>query len=328
MDNFATKKAILDKIKEYDKIIIGRHFRPDGDAVGSTMGLARIIRASFPEKTVNVVNEDFSDYVSFIGDETQAFEDSYYEDALFIAIDTSTTARFSNKKFGLCKELIKIDHHIEDEHYGDISWVEDFRASASEMIVDFYITFKDELTMTKEAATALFTGIATDSGRFRFDSVSGDTMRLSGALIDMGIDTEWIYSNLYLEPFENFKFQSFIYSIMHMTENGVLYIHVTREMQKEWNVSYEEASNSVSLMNSVKGSPIWIAFIDDPFGPDIRVRLRSRFFPVNEIASKYSGGGHANACGATVHNEEELNALISDADAYLKEMKEKNTNWM
>lgn len=319
-------QSILDKIKEYNRIIIFRHKRPDGDAVGSTKGLAGILRASFPEKKIHLINSDYADYVSFLGDEDKDIDDSLYAEALGIVIDTGTTDRISNKKFELCREIIKIDHHIDRTPYGDISWVEEERSSACEMIVHFYDTFRDELKITPEAAKALYTGMVTDSGRFRFSSVSGDTMRLAGVLLDVGIDTDTLFANLYLKEFNSLKFQAYVYKKMKITNEGVVYLHVTRKMKKKFKLSNEEASTAVSFMDSIKGSPIWIAFID---GDDaIRVRLRSRFVKISDVAEKYRGGGHAMAAGATVYSKKEMKALIADADATLKEFKASGEAWL
>ena len=120
-------KTILEKIKEYNRIIIFRHKRPDGDAVGSTKGLREILRISFPQKEIYLCNTDYSDYVAFLGDEDGELSDELYTDALGIVIDTATAARISNPKYALCKELIKIDHHIPIETYGDHQWVEEER---------------------------------------------------------------------------------------------------------------------------------------------------------------------------------------------------------
>ena len=208
-----------------------------------------------------------------------------------------------------------------------INWVEEERSSACEMIADFYNTFKDELKIDTEAATYVFCGMVTDSGRFRFRSVSGETMRLAGMLLDMGIDVDTLYANLYMKDFEQFKFESYVYEKMSITENGVAYIYVDKEMQDKFGLSQESASASVSYLDSIKNSLIWLAFIDNGDG-SIRVRLRSRFVTVNSIGEKYNGGGHACAAGATVYSEEEMQALIADADARLKEYKENNEGWL
>lgn len=325
--NLEAMRAILDKIKAYDKIVIFRHFRPDGDAVGSTRGLGGILRLSFPEKDVRYCNDDFSEYISFLGDETEQPSDEFLAEALGIVIDTATLARVSSKKFALCRELIKIDHHIPIENYGDLHWVEEERSSASEMIAAFYDTFRDELKIDTETATCIYTGMVTDSGRFRFRSVSGDTMRLAGMLIDCGVDLDHLYARLYMRDFDSFKFQSFVYANMRITENGVAYVHITSAIRKRFGLSYEEASNCVSYMDTIKGSLIWLAFIDADNG-DIRVRLRSRFVTVSELAEQYRGGGHACAAGATVYSANEMQELIDKADLRLKEYKENNEDWL
>ena len=326
-DNSEIKQQILSKIKEYDRIIIGRHIRPDGDAVGSTNGLASILKETFPKKEIYVVNEDYSDYVGFLDDDKTVLSDEMYENSLFIAVDTANVERLSNTKYNLSKEIIKIDHHVDIAPFGNISWVEDERSSACEMIADFVMTVP-ELKMTKRAAECLFTGMVTDSGRFRFSSTTGDTMRIAGFLLDYKLDLETIYAHLYLDEFDYLKFQAFVFGEIKRTESGVAYIYVTKKMQEDWHLSNEDASNVISLLNSIKGSIIWIAFIENPFNDDIRVRLRSRFVTINKLAEKYSGGGHEMAAGATVHSEEEMNALILDADKLSKSYKAANTGWM
>lgn len=325
--NFETKKAILDKIKEYGKIIIFRHKRPDGDATGSTKGLHRILQLTYPDKEILLQNCDFSDYMSFLGGEDEPRGAEYYADALGIVIDTATSARISNQEFTACREVIKIDHHIPVESYGAINWVEEERSSACEMIADFYATFKDELKIDTQAATYIYCGMVTDSGRFRFRSVSGETMRLAGMLLDLGIDVDTMYANLYMKDFNNFKFEAYVYGKMKLTENGVAYMIVDKKMQERFGLSQEDASASVSYLDSIKGSLIWLAFIENDDG-SIRVRLRSRFVTVNSIAEKYSGGGHACAAGATVYSKAEMKRLIADADARLKEYKENNEGWL
>lgn len=326
--NINAARDVLETIKKYDKIIIFRHFRPDGDAVGSTKGLGRILQLSFPEKEVILQNCDFSDYLAFLGAEDDMRDDEYYKDALGIVIDTATAARVSNQKFSLCREVIKIDHHIDVEAYGNLNWVEEERSSACELIAAFYYALRDELKIDIEAATYLYAGLVTDSGRFRFRSVSGDTMRLAGMLLDQGVNTDILYANLYMKEFEEFKFEGFVLNNIQITENGVAYIHITKDVMAEYGITYEQASASVSYMDSIKNSLIWLAFIDSDKGDEIRVRLRSRFVTVNQIAEKYEGGGHACASGATVHSKEQMAELIALADKTLGEYKATNEGWL
>lgn len=318
--------TILNKIKEYNKIIIFRHFRPDGDAIGSTKGLQRILKLTYPEKTVLLINNDYADYLKFLGGEDEKIADEEYADALGIVLDTATPNRVSNQKFTLCREVIKIDHHIPVETYGDYQWVEEERSSTCEMIAHFYDTFSDELKIDTEAATYIYAGMVTDSGRFRFRDVSSETMRLAGVMLKNNINTDVLFANLYLKEFSEFKFESYAHKKMKMSENGVVSLFVSKAMQKKLGLTSEQASASVSFMDSIKGSLIWIAFIEGE--NEIRARLRSRFVTISELANEYRGGGHACAAGATLKSKAEMKELLRKADALLGEYKANNEGWL
>ena len=326
--NYETKKQILNKIKEYNRIMLFRHVRNDGDCVGATKGLKRIIQLTWPEKEVYLIDDDAAEYLKFLGPDDSHVSDELYADALGIVLDTASEGRISNKKYILCKELIKIDHHIPLENYGCIQWVEEHRSSCCEMVVDFYRTFP-ELTLDSEGATYLYTGMVTDSGRFKYEGVNGETLRCAAALLDIGIDTETLYAQLYLDTYESLKFTAYVYEKMQMTENGVAYIFVDKAMQKQFHLTLEQASACISDLDSIRGCIAWIAFIETGDEKDtIRVRLRSRFVHINSVAEKYRGGGHACASGSTLYGKDEIALLLRDADAHVKAYKETHEGWL
>ncbi len=325
--NQKVKENILQKIKQYDKIFIFRHVRNDGDCVGATKGLKAILQASFPQKKVYLIDEDTAQYLAFMGPEDAPVPQEEYRDALGIVLDTASVQRISNPNYANVAELIKIDHHIPVEPYGDIMWVEEERSSCCEMIVDFYRSFPEELVLTQEAATHLYTGMVTDSGRFKYTGVTGETLRNAAVLLDKGVDTETLFARLYLEAFEYLKFKAYIYEKMCVTENGVAYIYVDKAMQEKFNLTQEQASAVVGNLDSIRGCICWMALIDNPDG-SVRVRLRSRFVKISDLAEKYHGGGHACASGASVYSEEERLQLIADADALVKEYKETHEGWL
>ena len=171
--------------------------------------------------------------------------------------------------------------------------------------------------------------MVTDSGRFKYDGVTGETFRLAGILLDQKINTEWLFANLYLDEFDQLKFKSHVYNVMKITENGVAYIHIDQAMKEEFNLSMEDASASISYLDSIKGCLAWLAFIDSNNEDGaIRVRLRSRFVPINTVAENYRGGGHAYASGATLYSTDEIDALIKDTDKIIKEYKETHDGWL
>ena len=327
--NYEIKLQILNKIKENERIMLFRHVRTDGDCIGATKGFKRIIELSWPGKEVYLIDADQAEYLRLMGPEDEEVAEELYKDALAIVLDTASESRISNKKYTLCKEVIKIDHHIPVESYGSLNWVEEERSSCCEMIVDFYRTFESELKLDSIGATHLYTGMVTDSGRFKYAGVSGETMRCAAALLDIGIDTETLYANLYLDTYEALKFTAHVYNKMQQTENGVAYIFVDKAMQEQFNLTLEQASACVNDMDSIRGCIAWIAFIETGDEKDtIRVRLRSRFVHINGIAEKYRGGGHACASGATLYGKDEIAKLLADADAHVKAYKETHEGWL
>ena len=327
--NLEMTNQILEKIRAYDRIMLFRHVRNDGDCVGATKGLKRILQLTWPEKEVYLIDGDTAKYLEFMGPEDAPVADELYTDALGIVLDTASEARISNKNYKLCKELIKIDHHIPLESYGDLNWVEEERSSCCEMVAAFYNAYKDELKIDSEAATYLYTGMVTDSGRFKYSGVNGDTLRNAAILLDVGVDTDMLFARLYLEAFEYLKFKAHIYERMQITPNGVAYIYIDKAMQEEFNLSQEQASACIGNLDSIRGCISWIAFIEtgDEKGT-IRVRLRSRFVHINGIAEKYRGGGHAGASGATLYSQDEVEAMLKDTDALVKEYKQTHEDWL
>jgi phosphoesterase RecJ-like protein len=320
---------ILEKIRAYDRILIFRHKRLDGDCVGASKGLKAILQLTFPEKEILIPDTQVSNYLAFLGPDDGEIPEEKYADALGIVVDTATSDRISNPNFRLCKELIKIDHHIPVEDYADLAWVEEERSSACELITAFYEGLRSQLKLDKEGATYLYAGMVTDSGRFQFRSVSGDTHRLAGLLLDFQVDTDTLFARLYMRTFDELRFKAHVYQNMEVTENGVAYIYVSRAMKKQFGLTNEAASSCVSFLENIEGCLCWLAFIEND-EPDsaIRVRLRSRFVPVNTIAERYHGGGHACACGATVYDRQEVYSLIRETDAHIKQFKETHEGWL
>lgn len=315
------KKQILDDIKENDTIIIVRHVRPDGDCIGSSFGLREILKASFPNKKIYSVGDGSPEYLSFLGTEDLVSEEVFKE-SLVIVVDTATSKRIACPIYDQGKKVIKIDHHIPVDDYGYINYVREDFPACCQIIADFALTFKDELILNEKAAKCLYTGLVTDTGRFRFRSVNSKTMRIAGELLDKEIDTENIYTNLNVKNPESYKLQGYMYQNFKLTENGVAYAYITKKIMKKFKASVEDASNLVNCLDSIKGSMIWILFVQ--YDNEIRVRIRSRYLPCVEIGEKFNGGGHANACGASVKNTKELKQLLSVADSKLKTFKENN----
>ena len=317
MKGHKNMQKILNRIKKYETIIIHGHKRPDGDCYGSQFGLKNIIQQSFPEKKVYVVGQR-SAFVDFIG-QMDEISDDVYKGALSIVVDTAVEDRISDERYKLGKEIIKIDHHIPVDDYGDIRWVDTNFPSCAQMIAYFYSKYKKELKMSLEGAIAMYTGIVTDTGRFRFRGVSNLTHQMAGMLIDMGVDVEYIDGMLGKESLEMIALKGYVYSNF-VTTDGFIYLKMTRDVIDKYNVSDEQAASVVGLLGGIEGFPVWALFIEYP--GEVRIRLRSNGPTINELANRYGGGGHAKASGCRLDSWDDLPKFIKDAEAVVKAYKE------
>lgn len=311
-------ETILKKIKEFNTIIIHGHYRPDGDCIGSQYGLMHLIQASFPEKKVYITGET-SEYVSFIGRPCLLEDESLFTEALSICVDCATAERLSDKRFTKAKYSIKIDHHIDVEQYGDYQYVDTTAPACAQIITEFYLKFKDELVMTREAALALYVGISTDTGRFKFDSVTSRTFQSAALLMDYGVDLSYVDNHLSVETLQTLKLKGYCLSNFKTSENGFAYIIMKRETIEQFGVSDEDAAAQVSTISTIEGCPVWAIFMEYP--SEIRIRLRSRGPVINLLAEEYHGGGHAKASGARLENWAQLDGFIARADALVKKYK-------
>ena len=312
------KLHILNKIKEYNRIIIHKHARPDGDCYGAGFGLKEIIKESFPEKEVYVVGET-AEYVKFIGD-VDEIEDELFKGALSIVVDTASADRVADQRFKLSDYVIKIDHHIPVEDYGDYQYVDTSRPAASQIILEFYLEFKDELKFNMTAAKALYTGITTDTGRFKYRSVTGDTFRAAAFLADYGLDFTAILGRLDVRSEDLMKLQGYVLQNFEKTPNGVAYIKMRPELIEKFDVSLEEATSLVNELSTLEDCPVWMLFAEYE-NNIVRGRLRSKAPAIDKLANKYDGGGHRLACGANLGDWDTVDLILKDADELVKNYK-------
>lgn len=235
---------ILKKIEAYQTIIIFGHKRPDGDCYGSQNGLKDIIKSTFNGKSVFVVGPHV-EFLSFVGKMDQISDDSLFENALGIVLDTSTRDRISDQRYKLCKELIKIDHHIILDNYGDINYVEEL-IPATCLIITKLLLSNERLKISLNGATALYTGIVTDTGNFRYRGINFETFHLAGKLIEMGVDAEYVDQNLSVESLRTARLKSYVYRSFKVTKNGFAYAVINKFIIKYYNVGYDEAASLVS----------------------------------------------------------------------------------
>lgn len=304
-------EKILETIKQYETIIIHRHVRPDPDAYGSQGGLAEILKASFPEKNIYTVGKEeqslnFLRRLDQIADET-------YRGALVIVTDTANEARICDGRYGLGDRLIKIDHHPNEEPYGDMVWVDTSASSCSEMVYEFYLAGQqDGLKMSDEAARLLYAGIVGDTGRFLYPSTTEKTFAYASELIKYKFNRTELFDRMYELAPNLIKLNGYVLQNFNMNENGVASMVLNKELLAEYQAQPSDASLLVSALGNVVGILAWAFFIEED--DQIRVRLRSKGPIVNTIARKYNGGGHPLASGASIYSWDEMANVMKDLE--------------
>lgn len=304
---------ILEKIKEYDTIIIHRHMKPDPDALGSQVGLKALLKHHFPEKTIKAVGFD-EPTLTWMA-EMDLVEDSAYQGALVIVCDTANTARIDDKRYNQGDFLIKIDHHPNDDVYGDLSWVDTSSSSASEMITLFAET--TQLALSDCAAELLFAGIIGDTGRFLYPSTTARTLRLAASLREQNFDFAALTRKMDTMSYKIAKLQGYIYDHLEVDENGAARVILSQEVLKQFNVTDAETAAIVAAPGRIDSVSLWGIFVEQADG-HYRVRLRSKIHPINEIAKEHDGGGHPLASGANSYSLEENEIIYQKLKNLLK----------
>ena len=304
-------EEILTELKAYDTIIIHRHSKPDGDALGSQIGLKHILRENFPEKTVYAVGDD-ARFFSFMDDSVMdEIADSCYTDALAVSLDCGAPALISDDRYRMAKKTVRIDHHLFTQTIADVEVIDSSFESCCGMITQ--LAKESGLKLNTIAAKSLFTGMVTDSGRFRYDYTSSRTYALASFLTETPFDTTEIYRNLYADSFESKKLKAQFVLKIRFTPNNVAYIYTTREELAQLDADIFTVSRGmVGTMADIQGVDIWCNFTETDKG--VLCELRSSLHNINPIAVKYGGGGHAKASGATVADRETAMAMLADLD--------------
>lgn len=301
-------QIIFEEIKKYETIIIHRHSRPDGDALGAQMGLKEAILATFPDKNVFVVGDESERY--FWMGKSDVISDDIYNGALVIVVDCGAEKLISDERFKLGSKLIKIDHHIPQGEYGDIQLVDTSFESCAGIIADMILN--TDLVLNSKAATSLFTGIVTDSGRFRYSSTTSKTFDIVSKLLEYKIDTDYIYNKIYTEKLANVKLRAYLTTKFEITDDGVAYLINTKEEIAKYNVGIFDVSRGmVNIMGGIEEVKIWSNFSEDVSG-DIYVELRSSGLNVNQVATKFGGGGHLQASGCTLKSKDQIKEVIEE----------------
>lgn len=305
---------LIELINKYDNIVIFRHIRPDMDALGSQIGLKNIIKDNFENKNVYVVG-DMGNF-KMLG-EMDIVDDEIINNSLAIIVDVAVISLVSDNRFLNAKERYVIDHHKNDcdiENSG--KYVDTSAVAATQLVCN--IATSCNLKISSTAATCLYAGLITDSGRFMF-SLSEKVFETAAILMKNGANYKYVYDNLYSESLFKKQMRAYFTSKIQVNELGFAHIINTREVYKKYDVdTFTISRGMVSVMSDIDEIKIWANFTFDKVEDKILCEFRSKNIEIVDIAKKYGGGGHLLACGCTIYNKDDIDNIIKDFNDLLK----------
>ncbi len=294
---------IKDFLTNVKSLCIAGHVRPDGDCVGSTLGLYAYVKKNFPDIEVKVYLEEPSEKLAFIAGFDEILSD-YPDHApfdLMICLDSASLDRIGKAKkyFKDAKHTINIDHHVSNTMFADENFVNGDSSSASEEIYKFM----DPELIGRDTAIALYTGIIYDTGVFKYPATSRTTMEIAGHLMDFGIPTDAIIDeSFYAKTYDENRI--FGYAILNSKlacDGKVIYSMLSQKEIQEFGVTSKELEGIVPQLRLTKGV-LCAVFLYETTAGDVKISLRSIDpFDVNAIAQQFGGGGHVRASGANMN---------------------------
>lgn len=302
------KEKFLAKIQENDTIVIYRHVYADGDALGSQIGLDTWIKNNFPNKNVFMAGTNDTDFSRDIFcDMNFTSADNY----LSIVLDTANSERIDSESYKDGNYVIKIDHHIVIESYGDLNYEDPNSSSCTQILTQLFLEYEKEgFVFTPEVAKLLLAGMLTDTVRFTTSNTSANTLYYASKLIEKGVNISALNNELFSRSYDRFKTMAKVVNEVERMDN-VAYFVFSLEKLKELGLDDKQAKTYLNSMSGIEGIDIWAAFVqmDDL---SYRASVRSKIIPIDEVCQSYGGGGHRNACGVKPLTEEQIYELLKD----------------
>ena len=292
----------IELVESYNTIAVFRHLNPDGDALGSQLGMVMALKKRYPEKTVYLMGNDDHNFTIYQAmDRVQDLEKF-----LAIVVDSATQERVEDQRFLQADAIIKIDHHPEVDPYGDLQIVDIQRGSACEIVSDLLLDNGFEIDA--DNANILMSGILTDTQKFSIESVSAKTFRTAASLMDCGANVAQLNAAMFSQDAQVWTRRRRLQNEVQFT-GALAYAIISQEVLKELNILDREAKMFVNMMAGIKEYNIWALFIQDEEGI-YNGSLRSRTHTISDIAAEFNGGGHRLASGVKGLDEAALKEII------------------
>ncbi len=298
------EKAIQ-AIKKHKKFLVTAHVNLEGDSLGSQLAMKKLL--TFLGKTAYIVDHDPApDHYKFLPNTDEVSTDIKMKrdfDAI-VVLDCPNLKRIGRVQELVTKDktVINIDHHISNENFGNVNWVDPNASSAGEMV--FRLFKKMDVPITKDIALVLYIAILTDTGSFNYDNTLRATHEIAGELLGYGLKPAQVSESVYeRRSISDIKLLTLVLSSLRLNPAGdIAYLEITKSMIKETGADYLKSEGFINYARSIDKARIAILFKEDPNGGNkINVSFRAKGdVDVNVLAAAFGGGGHVKASGCII----------------------------
>lgn len=296
---------IKNKIDEANKVLIISHINPDGDTLGSMCALKLFIGDKADMLVQTRPDADIPEFYKFLPKISEAKTLRNVQDIydLVITVDVASIDRMvlmGRKIFQNAKNTINIDHHQTNPNYAQINLVEAKASSCGEILFNFFVGIGAKIT--PEMAESLYVSIMTDTGAFRYDNTSSETLEIASKLTRLGANCAEISDKVYdTKPKEMVMLQAYVLSNTQFIENNkIAYTKITNKLMKDFNAKYEHTEGIAEAIRSIKEVEISVVLKEND-NATTKASMRSKNFDLTKITERFQGGGHAKSAGCTIN---------------------------
>ncbi|MBI4335659.1 MAG: bifunctional oligoribonuclease/PAP phosphatase NrnA [Candidatus Omnitrophica bacterium] len=297
--------AVIRTLKRYNNFLITSHINMEGDAVGSQLAMADILK-KMGKAGVIVDNDPIPPQFNFLegAGKAKTYLDSKYNPEAVIVVDCPVAERTGRVAgyFKKAKVVVNIDHHVSNTRFGDVIWVESGMSSGGEMLYHLYKALG--LKIDKGAALNMYVAIATDTGNFTYENTTSRTHRIASALVRAGVKPLWVANHLNESKAASDLglLRDALGTLETHFSNRVAVLHTSLGMLRKRNVGPSSAEGFVNYARSIKTVDVAVFLLERPDKPgEVHVSFRSKGrVNVNKLAALFGGGGHPNASGCVI----------------------------
>lgn len=294
-----------DIIKSSKNILLTSHINPDGDTLGSMCAMYSLIELNFKKKCDMLLVSDLPKMYEFIPNVKLAKHISTYDKSreydLVINLDIAAIDRICDGKilFNKAKCTVNIDHHKTNICYADLNFVDGGASSTAEVVYGIAKTLNWK--MDKDTALAIYAGILTDTGSFRFDNTTPKSLKYASELVEMGVVPSFVYKQCYESQSKNMVlFQAYCVSkAVFSDDDKIVYIAVYKKDMEKFNAEEDFTEGLTEKLRAINSTQV--AFVAKEMNNGwTKISMRSKEFDISEVCKKFDGGGHKLASGCTI----------------------------